>query len=449
MMAHRWKDIRQKILPRTLYGRSLMIIVVPILLMQMIVAYIFIYRHWDSMSDKLAFALAGEIDMIADQISQTYYPADISRIVRPALESLDLKVTIESRSGIIPPSRRSESPTWNSVEDKLQKVLKKNLDNPFTIAAYPENKRFEVNVRLADNRVLKFSSYIRRLTSPATYVFILWLIGSSIILMAVSIMFMRNQIRPIRRLAVAADKFGKGQDVAKFKLEGAWEVRQAARAFLDMRDRIRRQIEQRTAMLAGVSHDLRTPLTRIKLQLAMMKNVPEVDNLRRDMDEMEKMLEGYLTFARGGGNEETGRVDIKSVLERIVGNSKRQQGSVVEACYEGRLLLLMARPVAVERALTNIVNNACKYAKNVWVDAHEQPEAVEIFIDDDGPGIPEEQRDEVFKPFYRLEKSRNPKTGGLGLGLSIAQDIIHGHGGEIFLEKSNHGGLKVVIRLPL
>ena len=424
-----------------------MIIVVPVLLMQMIVAYIFIYRHWDSMSDKLAFALAGEIDMISDQISQTDSPVDIVGIVRSAAKSLDLEVILEDRAKTIPSPRRSESPTWNSVEVKLQKALKKHFDAPFTIMAYPENKRFEVYIQIADSRILKFTGPVRRLTSPATYIFILWLIGSSIILMAVSIMFMRNQIRPIRRLAIAAEKFGKGQDVANFKLEGAREVRQAARAFLDMRDRIRRQIEQRTVMLAGVSHDLRTPLTRMKLQLAMMKDAPESENLQQDMDEMEKMLEGYLMFARGGGNEETGRVDIKSVLERIAGNSKRQ-GYVIEACYKGKLLL-MARPVAIERALSNVINNACKYARHVWINAHEQPEAVEIFIDDDGSGIPEKQREEVFKPFYRLEKSRNPKTGGLGLGLSIAQDIIHGHGGEIFLEKSRRGGLRVVIRLPL
>jgi two-component system osmolarity sensor histidine kinase EnvZ len=200
-------------------------------------------------------------------------------------------------------------------------------------------------------------------------------------------------------------------------------------------------------MLAGVSHDLRTPLTRMKLQLAMMKQASGSDNLRQDLEEMEKMLEGYLTFARGEGNESTELTDMKSVLDRIVSNAKRQ-GYDIQTSYADRLMIRV-RPVAIERALANVISNACKYAKHVWVNAHEQSEAIEIFVDDDGPGIPEELRDEVFKPFYRLEKSRNPKTGGVGLGLSIAQDIVNSHGGEIFLEASNRGGLRVVVRLPL
>jgi two-component system osmolarity sensor histidine kinase EnvZ len=445
-MAQRWKSIKQKILPRTLYGRSLMIIVVPILLIQMIVGYIFIDRHWDSMSDKLVSALAGEIDMVTDQIKHAR-PSEVAGILKLASSNLDLAISIESQKVKAEAPRLSEGLTWYSVESKLQKSLERRLETPFSIEVYPKDKSFEVNVQLDPARTLKFRSFNRRLTSPTTYIFLLWLIGSSIILMAIAIVFMRNQIRPIHRLAIAAEKLGKGQDLANFKIEGAREVRQAARAFLDMRDRIRRQIEQRTAMLAGVSHDLRTPLTRMKLQLAMLKQTPENDNLRQDMEEMERMLEGYLTFARGEGNEATEQVDLQVVLERIVNNARRQ-GFNVETDYNGRLSL-RARPVAIERALANIVTNACKYAKRVWVTAQEHAEAVEIFVDDNGPGIPQEQRDEVFKPFYRLEKSRNPKTGGVGLGLSIAQDIVHGHGGEIFLEESDRGGLRVVVRLPV
>lgn len=447
-MAQTWKNIKQRFLPRTLYGRSLMIIVVPIVLMQMTVAYIFISRHWDNMSDKLVSSLAGEINMVSDQIREAKSAGETARIIRLASDNLGLSVTIEKQR----PAPKSAGLSgglvaWYSIEGKLQKALQQRLGENFTMMAYPEDRWFEVNVRLDDSRTARFLSHDRRVTSAATYVFILWLVGSSIVLMLIAVIFMRNQIRPIHRLAIAAEKIGKGQDVANFKLEGAREVRKAARAFLDMRDRIRRQIEQRTAMLAGVSHDLRTPLTRMKLQLALMKSMPENDNLRQDLEEMERMLEGYLTFARGEGNEATERVDMKAILERIVGNARRQ-GFAVEAGYEGQLML-RARPMAIERALGNLVTNACKYAKHVWVSAHEQPEAVEVFIDDDGPGIPKDQRDEVFRPFYRLEKSRNPKTGGVGLGLSIAQDIVHSHGGEIFLEESNRGGLRAVVRLPL
>jgi len=446
-MSHTWKNIKQKILPRSLYGRSLLIIVLPIFLMQTLVAYIFIERNWDRMSDKLVFGLSGEIRLVTEQVSQAKSPADMDRIVRLASSNLDLDITMEDKKKAARRAQLLEGITWYSVEAKLERFLRSDLSEPFTIVDYPGRRQFEVNVELDNHRSIRFVSNNSRLIDPSTYIFLLWLVGSSIVLMAVSVMFMRNQIRPIHRLALAAERLGKGQDLADFKIEGAREVRQAGLAFLEMRDRIRRQIDQRTAMLAGVSHDLRTPLTRMKLQLAMLKNSPENDNLRQDLDEMEKMLEGYLTFARGEGNELTEMVDMKTVLERIVNNAGRQ-GYILTAEYAGQPTLRV-RPVAIERALANIVSNACKYARHVWVTLQVQPEAVEIFVDDDGPGIPQDQRDEVFKPFYRLEKSRNLKTGGIGLGLSIAQDIVHGHGGEIFLEESEHGGLRVVVRLPV
>lgn len=446
-MPHTWKTLKQKLLPRSLYGRSLMIIVAPVLLMQMIVAYTFIDRHWESMSDKLVFALSGEIRMITTEIEQAKSPEEINRIIKLASLNLDIDITMENQKEAARRPRISEGIGLYSVEKMLHKSLADHLKEPFTIAAHPKDRSFEVNVQIDSHRTISFVSYNRRLVSPGTFAFMLWLLGSPIVLMAVAVAFMRNQIRPIHRLAIAAEKLGKGQDLADFKIEGAREVRQAARAFLDMRDRIRRQIDQRTAMLAGVSHDLRTPLTRMKLQLAMLNKSSENDNLRQDLEDMEKMLEGYLTFARGEGNEPTEMVDMKTVLERVTGNARRQ-GYMVEECYAGQALLRV-RPVAIERALANIVSNACKYAKHVWVGLQVQPESVEIFVDDDGPGIPQEQRDEVFKPFYRLEKSRNQKTGGVGLGLSIAQDIVHGHGGEIFLEESQRGGLRVVVRLPV
>ena len=446
-MSYTWKTFKQKILPRSLYARSLMIIVVPILLMQTLVAYIFIERNWDRMSDKLVFGLSGEIRMVTAQVKQAASPADVEWIVRLASKNLDLGITIEDKKKAARRARLSEGITWYGVEGKLDKFLKNSLAEPFIIVANPDKRQFEVNVQIDNRRSIRFIGNNSRLIDPSTYIFLLWLVGSSIVLMAVAVLFMRNQIRPIHRLALAAERLGKGQDLADFKIEGAREVRQAGRAFLEMRDRIRRQIDQRTAMLAGVSHDLRTPLTRMKLQLAMLKETPENNNLRQDLEEMEKMLEGYLTFARGEGNEPTEMVDLKTVLERVIGNARRQ-GYKIEEAYAGQPQLRV-RPVAIERALVNIISNACKYAKHVWVTLQVEPEAVEIFVEDDGPGIPQDQRDDVFKPFYRLEKSRNPKTGGVGLGLSIAQDIVHGHGGEILLEQSGHGGLSVVVRLPV
>jgi two-component system, OmpR family, osmolarity sensor histidine kinase EnvZ len=224
------------------------------------------------------------------------------------------------------------------------------------------------------------------------------------------------------------------------------EVRQASAAFIEMKERLKRQIEQRTAMLAGVSHDLRTPLTRMKLQLAMASAGADTDNLRQDVAEMEKMIEAYLAFAKGESDENPERIDLRSVLERIVAGALRQ-GAVVEAVLD-EALPLRARPVAIERALANIVSNACRHGKTVWVNAYAQDGFCEITVDDDGPGVPPDKREEVFRPFTRLEKSRNVKTGGIGLGLTIARDVVHAHGGEIFLEDSNRGGLRVVVRIP-
>ncbi len=446
-MAHTFKTIKQKMLPRSLYGRSLMIIVVPIMLIQIIVAYIFISQPWERVSDALVSSLSGEIRMIIGEISQAPAKSDVQRIIDLAGRNLGLQVSIEGKREAARHAIFFDGITWYSVETKLQKYLQKTLPEPFTIIDHPKKRQFEVDVQIDNSRVVRFVSSDDRLMDPRTYIFILWLIGSAVVLMALAVVFMRNQIRPIHRLALAAEKLGKGQDLATFKVEGAREVRQAGRAFLDMRDRIRRQIDQRTAMLAGVSHDLRTPLTRMKLQLAMQKPSPETDNLRQDLEEMEKMLDGYLAFARGGGNEPTALVDMRAVLSRIAGNARRQGADIAEDCVDHAPL--RARPVAIERALGNIVSNACKYATRVRIGLATEPESVQITIDDDGPGIPLGQREDVFKPFFRLEKSRNPKTGGVGLGLSIAQDIIHGHGGEISLADSDMGGLRVVVRLPV
>lgn len=319
---------------------------------------------------------------------------------------------------------------------------------PFRIQPHTKERWFEIVVRLDEHRVARILCPERRLTSPTTYIFILWLIGSALILFGIAILFMRNQIRPIMRLAVAAEKFGKGQDVPDFRPVGAAEVRQAARAFLEMKDRLKRQIEQRTAMLSGVSHDLRTPLTRMKLQLAIMKGGADMDNLRQDIEEMEKMVEGYLTFAKGEGDEMPETTNLRPMLDRVLINARRQGYEVSEVF--GDRLTIKVRPIAIERAIANVVSNACKYGKRVWISALcEEDEAVEIIVDDDGPGIAEDLRGEVFRPFFRVEKSRNKKTGGVGLGLSIARDVVHGHGGDIMLDDSPHGGLRVVIRLPL
>ncbi len=441
-----YKDIKRKVFPHSLYARSLAIIMVPILLIQLIVGVIFIDRPWYQMVDKLAYSLVSNVDMITNHLNNTYDNEEIQGVIDNVHKYLAINITIRPLGSEVVGGNDPVDFTWSNVEKKLRAQLENKFGSNFSIITHPNNDTFDINVKLKDGRIISFNSHKRRLTSSTVYIFILWLMGSSILLMAVAIIFMKNQIRPIRRLAVVAEKLGKGQDVAYFKVEGAREIRQASKAFLEMRDRIRRQIEQRTSMLAGVSHDIKTPLTRMKLQLAMMDKSDDVTQLHQDVVEMEKMLEGYLLFARGEGDETTEMCNLQEMLNRVVVKAKRQGHAVALECADK--VMLRVRPVALERAVSNLVNNACDYAKNVSISVSEDHDEVELIIEDDGQGIDDEQKKNVFKPFYRVEKSRNRKTGGTGLGMSIAQDIVHSHGGDITLGDSAKGGLKVVIRLP-
>jgi len=286
----------------------------------------------------------------------------------------------------------------------------------------------------------------KRLFTPTTYIFMMWMVGSSLVLMGVAVLFMRNQVRSLKRLADAVDDFGKGRDVPHFKLEGATEVRQTGAAFLKMRERIQRQITQRTEMLAGVSHDLRTPLTRMRLALELQKNDAKSAELKSDLATMERMLRGYIDFARGEGAEETRPSDL-SVLVNDAVNALGRAGAPVLLALPGSCLLPL-RPDAMRRCIGNLIANARRYGKHVWVTVVEGRNAVEVLVDDDGPGIPPAERENVFRPFFRLEPSRNPETGGTGLGLAIARDVARGHGGDILLEDSPQGGLRARLRLP-
>jgi two-component system osmolarity sensor histidine kinase EnvZ len=287
----------------------------------------------------------------------------------------------------------------------------------------------------------------KRLFSSTAIVFVLWMVGTSLILFTIAMFFMRNQVRPIRRLAIAAENFGKGRDVSSFKPEGASEVRQAATAFLAMRDRITRQIRQRTDMLAGVSHDLRTPLTRMRLEIEMLNDATGAKHLKTDITEMEHMLEGYLAFARGEGTEQPRQTDLTSIVDGVVAQARRNGGEIdyhSEDSFE-----LPLRQNAFKRSITNLIDNASRFAEHISIRIGLRDDAIEIIIDDDGPGISEEHRDDVFKPFFRIEGSRNQGTGGIGLGMTIARDVIRSHGGELQLSTSPIGGLRVIIRLPI
>jgi two-component system osmolarity sensor histidine kinase EnvZ len=331
------------------------------------------------------------------------------------------------------------------MERMLAKAMTSRVSKPFLIDTESIPRKVIIDVQLASG-VLHAVTTRKRLFSSTAYVFVIWMVGTSMILFAVATVFMRNQVKPIHRLAIAADDFGKGRDVSTFKPEGAAEVRQASAAFIAMRERIVRHISQRTDMLAGVSHDLRTPLTRMKLQLEMLGDDGATAELKADITEMEHMLDGYLAFARGEGAEDPKPVNLTALLHEVTAQARRR-GGAVDLHTEG-VLTVSLRPNAFRRCLTNLFDNAIQFAEHVSVRAGQRGDSIEITIDDDGPGIPEDQLDDVFRPFYRIEGSRNPGTGGVGLGLTLVRDVIRGHGGDIVLGDSPNGGLRVRLRLP-
>lgn len=429
----------KRFLPRTLEGRTILILVLPVVAAQLITVYIFFERHFSALSVEMSRAVAGDVALLIDETERD--PSSRLQTFMTAADTLDLSVDFEP-DAILGPDVAAH---WNPlIEPILATALEERVGRPFTIGRFGDDNWVEIRVQLPDG-VLAVRSPQRRLFSYTAFVFIFWVVAASLLLVGVAVIFMRNQVRPIRRLALAAESFGKGRDTMRLRPAGALEVRQAAAAFVVMRDRIRRQIAQRTEMLAGVSHDLRTPLTRMKLQLALLANDDETEGLRADITEMETMIDAYLAFARGEGGETPQRIDLAQVLREVVDGLPGGQAVTLEA--SGPIELEM-RPMAMRRCLGNLIGNALRYGKLVRVGASWNQRTASVVIDDDGPGIPADSREAVFRPFFRLDPSRNTSTGGVGLGLSIARDIAHGHGGEVDLQDSPMGGLRVVLTLP-
>lgn len=433
-------------LPATLMGRSALIIVIPLILVQLISTFIFYENHWETLSRRLAQGLAGDISHIRVYMQDHPSSEEFEWIRTVARQTMLLTINFEAGESL-PAAERIDA---NSIyPDVLTRELWRELKRPFTIDFENDDRSIEIRMQLP-NGVLHVLAPRKRLFSSTTYVFVLWMVGSSMVLFGVAALFLNIQVRAVRRLARAADSFGKGRDVPNFKPEGAREVRQAARAFASMRIRIQRQIDQRTEMLAGVSHDLRTPLTRLRLQVEMLDGAaPEdVSDIKADIDEMQRMLDGYLAFARGEGDEDSVPTDLGDVLDEVQRNYRRN-GASVTLNLENINEPVTVKPIALKRCLNNLVSNAVRHGEKVSIGARLSGTNVEIEINDDGPGITYDQRQNVFKAFFRLDQSRNLDTGGVGLGLTIARDIARGLGGDISLSDSPMGGLKATIRIPV
>jgi two-component system osmolarity sensor histidine kinase EnvZ len=433
----------ERLFPRTLLGRSIIIIVTPIVLLQAISAWVFYTSNWNTVTQRLAQGVAGDVASVIRLLPEPVDPRRADKVFQIAHDMMDMKLTF--KPGDILPN----DPTitrQNLVDVALSRALQSAVQRPFLIDSRSIRNFVEIHVQLPDG-VLRAVVRRRRLFSSTTYVFLLWMIGTSLALLAVATIFMRRQVRPIKRLAQAADDFGRGRDILDFTPSGATEVELAGHAFNLMRDRIRRQISQRTEMLAGVSHDLRTPLTRMKLQLALMGESAEVGDLKKDVEEMERMVDGYLAFARGEGTERVVDTNLAELVIDAVADARRE-GATIDFMGSDQRVTLPLRRDAFRRALANVVGNARRYAGRIQLSIKPRNHAIDVIVDDDGPGIPPAQRDDVFRPFFRLEGSRNPETGGTGLGLAIARDIVRGHGGDVTLHDSPLGGLRVVLRLP-
>ncbi|APG85248.1 ATP-binding protein [Sinorhizobium americanum] len=429
-------------LPMGLYARSLLIVVIPMVLLQSVVAFVFMERHWQLVTQRLSAAVTNDIAAIVDLITTFPQDGDINQIVRIARDELDLNIAVEP-GGELPPPR--PKPFFEILDQILSEEISNQIRLPFWIDTVGNSKIVEIRIKLEDGRILRVYARRNQAYASNTHIFLVWMVGASLVLLAIAILFLRGQIRPILALANAAESFGKGQKIDDFAPRGAEEIRRAGLAFILMRERIERQIEQRTAMLTGVSHDLRTILTRFKLQLALSGDNPD-PSLNQDVEDMQNMLEGYLAFARGEAEEDVGELKLSDLMARLSAEAELY-GKTLTTSIEGEDNIRV-RPNAFTRLVANLASNAYRYADTVRIDARHTVKWLTITIDDDGPGIPEPSREDVFKPFFRLDEARNLDSSGTGLGLAIARDIARSHGGNVTLGDSTLGGLRATVRVP-
>ena len=451
-----WERPTRKILPRSLLGRSLLIILVPLIVVQAVALLIFYGSHLDLISRRLSGAVAGEIAQTVRLLHASDDPMVRTSLLRMSQHDFDLQMQIEPGAHL---SDRKRINILGPMDDELAVAMRERVGLPFTMDWSSDPLSVLIDIQLPPDfttagsapgerkqgGVLHVAAPRKRLYTSMIYVYVLWLGGSSVLLFSIAALFMRNQVRAIRRLAAAAEAFGLGRDAGPIRPEGAVEVRRAAAAFNRMQERIRRFLSQRTEMLAGVSHDLRTPLTRLRLALAMFPGEspygPDAAEMTADVQEMERMITGYLAFARGEQAEQAQPVNLSELLEDVAASARRAGANVVVEAPPS--LSLQLRRDALRRALTNLLDNARRHAATVMLGVQPLDRFVVVVVDDDGPGIPRDRRESVFRPF------ESDAQGGTGLGLTIARDIIRAHGGDILLEDSPLGGLRARVRLPL
>ncbi len=441
--------LKMKLLPKTLFFRTMLLIFVPLIVVQVVSIVAFFDGSWGRVGKRLSSNLTSNIAFVIDVAEKD--SGDIKNLKEMAKEFYELDFEVfanDERYETIKSTKKSSQMITGFLEDSLERTFPNDMTTVYmneqedTLIVFVETKK----------DLYRFVTSSKNIFSSSIFGFVAWMVGTSFLLFLVAVLFLRIQVRSIADLAETAEAFGKGID-KPFKPYGSSEVRKAGMAFTRMKERIQRQITERTRMLAGVSHDLRTPLTRMRLQLAMIpddakKDLLDKDEFLQDVSEMEKMLDGYLSFAKGENGEEAEFVDVNEMILSIL-NKFRNSQALIRYTTNEQISAIEGRELALKRAFTNIIGNAINYGKTIAVAMECNNSRLEITVDDDGPGIPKDKRDDVFKAFYRLEDSRNKETGGVGLGLSIARDVITSHGGKIELEDAPIGGLRVLISIPL
>jgi two-component system osmolarity sensor histidine kinase EnvZ len=434
----RFRDI----LPKGLYWRTLLIIVAPAALLQLIITLVFLDDHWQATSKRMSQGVAADVALIIQLYERNPTPENFEALREYAMRPL--RLDIERQPGA--PLAIPRCGAWGSTLDRyLTRALQTDINREVWYDSTCPGPQVLIRVPIEDG-VLQLKAYRDRVQARSGPLFVAWIMGATMFLIVVSVIFIRNQVRPIEKLADAMERFGRGEDTGAFRIRGAREVRGATLAFQDMRQRIKKHIDQRSQLLAGVSHDLRTPLTRLKLQLALMPPSSEIEDIKRDLAEMEETLDEYLAFAKGLTDEAPEQVDVANLVKQIVADSVRGGGDVA---IEGSMSATTpGRERALKRCLANLIDNAVAHGDRVRVTIVYDDGAITVCVDDNGPGIPEELYEEAFRPFSRLDETRSRNQKGVGLGLAIARDVARSHGGDVILSQSPLGGLRAALRLP-
>ena len=429
-------------MPKGLYWRTLLIIVAPAALLQLIVTLVFLDDHWQATSKRMSQAVAADVSLLIQLYEREPTPERFENLRRLAVQPLRLEIELQPDTPLGLPRCQGGA----SVSDRfLTRALREDLGRDVWYDSRCPGNQVLIRVPIAGG-VLQVKAFRDRVEARSGPLFVAWIMGATLFLATVSIIFIRNQVRPIEKLAAAMERFGRGEDGGPFRLRGARVVRGATGAFFDMRARIKLHIEQRSQLLAGVSHDLRTPLTRLKLQLALMAPAPEIEDAKRDLGEMEQTLDEYLAFAKGLTEEAPVLVDLGALAGEVCAHAARAGADIAVA--QAGDASSPGRARALKRCLANLIDNAAAHGDKVRVSVTGEAGAVLVAVDDDGPGIPEELYEEAFRPFSRLDATRSRNQKGVGLGLAIARDVARSHGGDIALSPSPLGGLRATLRLP-